>query len=92
MKMAQEKWEKKWVEALMLLPSYIVFAILITKLSLIYWILLVLFAQYFFGKLYDFAILNKNFLRGRFSRERAAAIFFILQCFALGVIMFLGSV
>ncbi|CAH1043273.1 hypothetical protein [Halomonas sp. TD01] len=85
MKLAKEDWGKKWVEALVMLPSYLALIVLVVKLNIILSVLIIFVAQCVLGNVYSYIVIEKRLLNDQASREKSAAIFFLSQLFVLGV-------
>lgn len=92
MNLTKENWEKKWVEALVMLPSYLTLIILIINLKLILSILIIFLAQCVLGNIYSYIVIEKRLLNSQTSREKSAAIFFLSQLIFLGAGVLLFSV
>ncbi len=81
--MKKATWSKQWVEALVMLPSYLTMAVLVTKLDLILWLLAWLLAQYAFGKAYALLVIENRLFDSQMPRKRVAMTLFTVQIFIL---------
>lgn len=91
MRSSKEYWARHWIEALVMLPSYLFLAILISKLNLLLWIVVIFFAQYVLRGAYNYVVIERRFLEGRATRMQSSIIFFCSQLLVLCVGIFLVS-
>lgn len=89
MRSNKEFWRKHWVEALVMLPSYLFLAILIAKLNLLLWIAVIFVSQYILRVTYNNIVVERKFLKNRMTRAQSSVMFFFSQLLVLcaGVVL-----
>lgn len=85
-------WQQHWVEALVMLPTCIFFAILIAKLNLLLWFLAAFFAHYTLRLAYNYVVVEKRLLQSRATHFQCSIIFFVFQLLIFSCWVLLSSI